>query len=148
MFACRSRPRCWPWQRCSRRYDRAAMQRYLLIALFGGLGAMSRYAVDGWVSGATRGQFPWGTLVINVAGSFALGILVELTTSRLLPHPNWRVALGIGFLGAFTTFSTFTYETVRLADDSAYALALLNVLCMTTLGLAAAAAGLLLGRAL
>jgi CrcB protein len=124
------------------------MQRYLLIALFGGLGAMSRYAVDGWVSGATRGQFPWGTLVINVAGSFALGIVVELTTSRLLPHPNWRVALGIGFLGAFTTFSTFTYETVRLADDSAYALALLNVLGMTILGLAAAAAGLLLGRAL
>lgn len=124
------------------------MERYLLVAAFGALGAVSRYAVDGWVSNAARGQFPWGTLVINVAGSFVLGVIVELTTSRLLPHPNWRVALGIGFLGAFTTFSTFTYETVRLAEDSAYTLALLNIAAMTALGLVAAAAGLLIGRAL
>jgi fluoride exporter len=124
------------------------MERYLLVAVFGALGAVTRYAVDGWVSDAARGQFPWGTLVINVAGSFLLGVVVELTTSRLLPHPNWRVALGIGFLGAFTTFSTFAYETVRLTEDSAYALALLNVAAMTALGLTAAAAGLLLGRAL
>jgi CrcB protein len=122
------------------------VERYLLIAVFGALGAMSRYAVDGWVSNTARGQFPWGTLAVNLAGSFALGILVELTTSRLLPHPNWRIALGIGFLGAFTTFSTFTYESVRLVEDSAYALALFNVVAMTTLGLTAAAAGLLLGR--
>lgn len=124
------------------------MERYLLVAAFGALGAVSRYAVDGWVSDTARGQFPWGTLVINVAGSFALGVLVELTTSRLLPHPNWRVALGIGFLGAFTTFSTFTYETVRLAEDSAYTLALVNIAAMTFLGLVAAAAGLLVGRTL
>jgi fluoride exporter len=122
------------------------MERYLLVAVFGALGAMSRDAVDGWVSNTARGQFPWGTLAVNLAGSFALGILVELTTSRLLPHPNWRIALGIGFLGAFTTFSTFTYESVRLVEDSAYALALFNVVAMTTLGLTAAAAGLLLGR--
>jgi CrcB protein len=124
------------------------MERYLLVAVFGALGAMSRYAVDGWVSNTARGQFPWGTLAVNLAGSFALGILVELTTSRLLPHPNWRIALGIGFLGAFTTFSTFTYESVRLVEDSAYALALFNVVAMTTLGLTAAAAGLLLARAI
>jgi CrcB protein len=124
------------------------VERYLLIAAFGGLGAMSRYALDGWVSNYTHGQFPWGTLVVNLLGSFALGILVELTTSRLLPHPNWRVALGIGVLGAFTTFSTYAYETVRLAEDSAYGLALVNVAAMTVLGLAAAAAGLFVGRAL
>lgn len=124
------------------------MERYLLVAAFGALGAVTRYAVDGWVSDASRSQFPWGTLVINVAGSFLLGVIVELTTSRLLAHPNWRIALGVGFLGAFTTFSTFTYETIRLAEDSAYGLALLNVAAMTTLGLFAAAAGLLLGRAL
>ncbi len=124
------------------------MERYLLIAAFGALGAMSRYALDGWGGGATRGQFPWGTLVINVGGSFLLGVLVAVTTSRLLDHPNWRIALGVGFLGAFTTFSTFTYETVQLAEESAYALALLNMFAMTGLGLMAAAAGLLLGRAL
>ena len=124
------------------------MERYLLIGAFGALGAVSRYAVDGWVSRAARGEFPWGTLVINVGGSFLLGILVAVTSSRLLDHPNWRIALGVGFLGAFTTFSTFTYETVRLAEDSAYTLALLNVLAMTGVGLLAAAGGLLLGRAL
>jgi fluoride exporter len=124
------------------------VQRYLLIAVFGALGAMSRYALDGWITSTARGEFPWGTLLVNVTGSFALGIVVELTTSRLLAHPNWRIALGIGFLGAFTTFSTFTYDSVRLADDSAHALALLNVVAMTMLGLIAAAAGLLLGRAL
>jgi CrcB protein len=81
-------------------------------------------------------------------GLFALGVLVELTTSRLLPHANWRVALGIGFLGAFTTFSTFAYESVQLAEDSAYGLALLNIAATVGLGLIAAFAGLVVGRTL
>jgi fluoride exporter len=67
---------------------------------------------------------------------------------RLPPHPNWRVALGIGFLGAFTTFSTFAYESVKLAEDSAYALAFLNVAGSVVVGLVAAFAGLAVGRAL
>jgi fluoride exporter len=121
---------------------------YLLVAVLGAAGATARYAVDGWVSDATHGQFPWGTLVINVAGAFALGLLVALTTERLLPHPNWRVALGIGFLGSFTTFSTYTYETVRLAEDGALHLAFANAVGMVVLGLAAAVAGLAVGRAL
>jgi CrcB protein len=66
----------------------------------------------------------------------------------VLPHPNWRVALGIGFLGAFTTFSTFAYESVKLAEDSAYALAFLNVAGSVVVGLVAAFAGLAVGRAL
>ncbi|MGI8944907.1 MAG: fluoride efflux transporter CrcB [Thermoleophilaceae bacterium] len=124
------------------------MERYLLVAAFGALGAVGRYAVDGWVAGFARGQFPWGTLAVNVAGSFALGVLVGLTSTRLGAHPNWRLALGVGFLGAFTTFSTFTVETVRLAEDSAYATALLSVAAMTALGMLAAVGGLLAGRAL
>lgn len=122
--------------------------RLLLIAGFGALGAVARYAVDGWVTNLSRGQFPWGTLAVNLVGAFLLGVLVEVTTSRLLPHPYWRVGLGIGFLGAFTTFSTFAYETVRLAQDSAWALALLNVVTMTALGLVGAFLGIVVGRAL
>jgi CrcB protein len=122
--------------------------RYLLVGAFGALGSVARYAVDGWVSSWTRGQFPWGTMAVNIAGAFALGVLVALTTERLLPHPNWRVALGIGFLGAFTTFSTYAYETVRLAEDGAVGLALLNALGMVVLGLAAAFLGLAAGRTL
>ena len=124
------------------------MDRYILVAVFGAAGAATRYAVDGWVLGFTRGQFPWGILAINLVGSFALGVLVELTASRLLTDPNWRIALGVGFLGSFTTFSTFAYDSIRLAEDSAYALAFLNVAGTVVLGLLAAVAGLLVGRAL
>lgn len=119
---------------------------YALVAIFGAAGAVSRYWVDGRISDLTHGQFPWGTFVINVVGAFALGILVALTTERLLISPNWRVALGIGFLGSFTTFSTYAYESVKLAEDGAVGLALVNSVGMVALGLLAAALGLALGR--
>ena len=119
---------------------------YALVGIFGAAGAVSRYWLDGRVSDLVHGQFPWGTFVINVLGAFLLGLLVALTTERLLPHPNWRVALGIGFLGSFTTFSTYTYETVKLAEDGAIGLALVNSVGMLAVGLIAAALGLALGR--
>ena len=119
---------------------------YALVAIFGAAGAVSRYALDGWVSDLTHGQFPWGTTVVNLLGSFALGVVVALTTERLVLSPDWRVALGVGFLGAFTTFSTYTYETVKLAEDGAIGLALVNSVGMLALGLIAAALGLALGR--
>ncbi len=120
--------------------------RYLAVAAFGALGAVARYAVDGAVSRATAGQFPWGTLVVNIAGSFALGALVELTTNRMVLPAEWRIALGIGFLGAFTTFSTFTYETFRMLESGAVGEALLNVALSLVLGLLAAALGVGVGR--
>ena len=119
---------------------------YALVAIFGAAGAVSRYALDGWVSDLTHGQFPWGTAVVNLLGAFALGVVVALTTERLLLSPDWRVALGVGFLGAFTTFSTYTYETVKLAEDGAIGMALVNSVGMLALGLIAAALGLALGR--
>ena len=121
---------------------------YALVAIFGAAGAVSRYALDGWVSDLTHGQFPWGTFVVNLLGAFALGIVVALTTERLVLSADWRVALGIGYLGAFTTFSTYTYETVKLAEDGAIGLALLNSVGMLALGLIAATLGLALGRTL
>jgi len=119
---------------------------YLLIAIFGAAGAVARYALDGWVSDMARGQFPWGTLTVNVLGCFALGALVALTTERLVSDPGWRTAIGIGFLGAFTTFSTYAYETLKLAEDGGVWLALANGFGMLVLGLAAALAGLAVGR--
>jgi CrcB protein len=121
---------------------------YLLVAVFGAAGAVSRYALDGWVSDLTHGQFPWGTFVVNLLGAFALGIVVALTTERLILSSDWRVALGIGYLGAFTTFSTYTYETVKLAEDGAVGLALFNSVGMLALGLIAATLGLAVGRTL
>lgn len=124
------------------------MFKFVLIASFGAAGAVARYGVDTWVSDLTHGQFPWGTLTVNVLGAFLLGVLVATTTERLLLDSNWRIGLGVGFLGSFTTFSTYTYETVSLAEDSAWALALANVFGMLLLGMTAAVAGLLIGRAL
>lgn len=124
------------------------MVKYLLIAGFGAAGAASRYAVDSWISGASGGQFPWGTLAVNVVGAFALGILVAVTTERLLLDENWRIGIGIGFLGSFTTFSTYAYESVELAEDSAWLLAATNVVAMVAIGLLAAFAGLAVGRSL
>jgi CrcB protein len=119
-----------------------------LVAIFGAAGAVSRYALDGWVSDLTHGQFPWGTFVVNLLGAFALGIVVALTTERLILSSDWRVALGIGYLGAFTTFSTYSYETVKLAEDGAMGLALFNSVGMLALGLIAAVLGLAVGRTL
>lgn len=121
---------------------------YLLIALFGAAGAVTRYALDGWIGDATGGQFPWGTFAVNVLGAFALGMVVAITTERLVVGANWRIALGIGFLGSFTTFSTYAYETVRLAEDGAVGLALANAIGMVALGLLAASLGLVVGRAI
>ncbi|MGH9015938.1 MAG: fluoride efflux transporter CrcB [Acidimicrobiia bacterium] len=122
--------------------------RSLWIAVAGSAGALSRYQLEGFISRHTRGAFPWGTLVVNASGCFVLGLLFTLLTERFLPHPYLRSALTIGFLGAYTTFSTFAFETVRLAEDGARGLALLNVVVSVAVGVAAAWFGIVAGRTL
>lgn len=117
----------------------------LLGALAGGLGAVTRVTLDSLVMRAARGSFPWGTLVINVVGSFVLGILAGLADSSLLDAPVLFVA-GAGFLGGFTTFSTAMVDTVRLIERRQYARAVMNGGGMLLLGLAAALAGVAIGR--
>lgn len=122
--------------------------RTFYIGIAGFAGAISRYAVEGWVSDRTRGSFPWGTLAVNASGCFLLGLVFTILTERFLPHPTVRAALTIGFLGAYTTFSTFAFETMRLAQDGAVALAAGNALGSLGLGIAAVYAGVWLGRTL
>ena len=100
------------------------------------------------MSRQTKGAFPWGTFIVNVSGCFLLGFLITLLTERVLPHPNIRMALTVGFVGAYTTFSTFAYETLRLAEDGAVRLALTNVLASVALGILAAWHGTVAGRTL
>jgi CrcB protein len=99
----------------------------LLIALGGAAGAVARYGLDGWVQNATGPSFPWGTMLINVSGSFLLGIVVRLLEG-LHASPSWRAALAIGFCGAYTTFSTFSFETARLLQHRQWTLAIGNIL--------------------
>lgn len=122
--------------------------RTLWIGVAGAAGAMARYHLGGLIARARPGAFPWGTFVVNVAGSFTLGLVFVLTTDRFVSNPTVRVALTIGFLGAFTTFSTFSLETMRLAEDGALGLAALNVLASIAACIAAVYAGTWLGRTL
>jgi CrcB protein len=85
----------------------------LLIAAGGALGTLARYGVDGWILARTGSSFPWGTLGVNVSGSFLLALLVRFLEGVLAP-PEWRALLAIGFCGAYTTFSTFGFEAVGL----------------------------------
>ena len=118
------------------------------IAVAGALGALARYALGGWVADRAHSVFPWGTLAVNVSGSLVLGFLFVLLTERFLPHPTLRIALTVGFLGAYTTFSTFSLETLRLIEDGAVGLATANVLASVAAGLLAVYLGIVVGRAL
>lgn len=120
----------------------------LLIGVGGFFGAIARYLVDGWVSEAVRGSFPWGTLVVNASGSLLLGLLFALAVERASLPADLRGPLGIGFLGAYTTFSTYMLESLRLVEDGALAFGVVNVLGSVAVGLVAMGAGLAIGRAL
>ena len=114
---------------------------WLGLIVAGAVGAPARYLLDDAISSRTQGVFPWGTLVINVSGSFLLGLLTGLALFHAFPATP-RLILGTGFCGAYTTFSTFTYETVRLLEEGAVTEAVRSALASLVLGAAAAAAGL------
>ena len=107
------------------------------------IGAPLRYVIDASIGERVGGRFPWGTLVINASGSLLLGVLTGLALYHAFPKTP-KVILGTGFCGAYTTFSTFTFETVGLAEEGATIPALLNAAGMLVVGAACAALGLAL----
>jgi len=115
----------------------------LAVVTAGALAAVARYVVDGMVQDRVEGVFPWGTFVVNVSGSFAAGVLAGLALYHGLSETP-RATLAVGFCGAYTTFSTLTYETIRLVEDGARFTALTNLLTSALAGLAAAGSGLAL----
>ncbi len=120
----------------------------ILIAVGGAAGAVTRYVVDGLVLARTGADFPWGTLAINLSGSFLVGLLFALAIEGDVLRQDVRGPLMIGFLGAYTTFSTLMLETWRLWEDGAVLVALANVVGSSAIGIVALVAGLTLGRAL
>jgi fluoride exporter len=120
----------------------------ILIGLGGFAGAIARYMVDGFVAERVAGAFPWGTLVVNLSGSFLLGALFALTVDRAILPADIRGPVLIGFIGAYTTFSTYMLESWQLIGSGAYGLAFVNVVGSAVLGLVAVGAGLALGRLL
>ena len=118
----------------------------LLIGLGGFAGAIARYVVDGAVADRTGGAFPWGTLAVNLSGSFALGLLFALTAERAILPAEIRGPVLIGFIGAYTTFSTYMLESWRLVETGEIGAALANLIGSVVLGIVAVAAGLAIGR--
>jgi CrcB protein len=118
------------------------------IAVAGSLGALARYGLDGAVSRRWPGAFPWGTFVVNISGAFLLGLLFVLLTERVTVDPWIRSSLTTGFLGAYTTFSTLSFESYRLLEDGAVGLALANALGSVAAGLVAVYLGVVAGRAI
>lgn len=116
----------------------------LSIAAAGFCGALARFWLGGYIAQKTESAFPWGTFAINISGAFALGLLTGLASRTAFVTPQVRAVFGTGLLGAYTTFSTWTLETVRLIQSGSYRLAALNVISSATAGLLAAGCGLTL----
>ena len=124
------------------------MDKFLLISAGAVLGANARYWIGTWAAGKWGPAFPYGTLLINLSGSLLLGVFMALTAERAVIDPRIRLLVATGFLGAYTTFSTFTYESVSLLLKGAVVPGLLNALGSTALGLLAVAAGIWIGKSL
>jgi fluoride exporter len=124
------------------------MWKILLIGAFGGAGAISRHLVTLLAVHWFGKGFPVGTLVVNVAGCFALGLLFHVAQTTSLLSDDWQYALGVGFLGGLTTFSTFGYETYARLENSLWGAAAANVLLNLVLGLLAVWAGINAARSL
>ncbi|HYU24865.1 MAG TPA: fluoride efflux transporter CrcB [Thermoanaerobaculia bacterium] len=120
--------------------------RCLVVGAGGFLGAIARYAVGVWIENFWRRDFPLATFLVNVSGCFILGFFLAMATERMSISPMMRLLVATGFVGAYTTFSTFEYETQRLTTTGAFGWALVNVLASVAFGFLAVRLGVQLGR--
>lgn len=124
------------------------LEKTLWISLGAVIGANARYWLGGWAAEKWGPAFPYGTLLINLTGSLLLGVFLTWATQRALVDPRYRLLIAVGFCGSYTTFSTYTYESLSLMLTGSWGAGLLNLLGSSGLGLAAVALGIWIGRAL
>ncbi len=124
------------------------MVTVISIALFGALGCLSRYYLAGWAYARLGSTFPWGTLLVNAAGAFCIGLIMELSLRTTFIPPQLRIGIAVGFLGGLTTFSTFSYETFRLLEEGEIIFAAANIISSVMLCLVFTWVGIVAARAL
>src|SRR5713226_5393242 len=120
--------------------------RLIVIAVFGAIGTLARYGLQGLVHARTAGTFPYGTLLINLSGCFLLGLIGQLTLNRMIIPPDWRVAIAVGFFGGYTTFSSFGWETAKMLEDGEWLPATTYVAASVVAGLVLSVAGIRLAN--
>jgi fluoride exporter len=120
--------------------------RLTLIAIFGAVGTLLRYGIQGLTQIQTGGTFPWGTLLINLTGCFLLGLIGQITLNRMMISPDWRVAITVGFFGGYTTFSSFGWETAKMLEDGEWLPATGYVAASVVIGLLLSVAGIRLAN--
>ncbi|MFH1991841.1 MAG: fluoride efflux transporter CrcB [Pseudomonadota bacterium] len=124
------------------------MKESILVGLGGFMGANVRYFVSTFVAKNLDPALPWGTLAVNVTGSFIIGMFLVWTTERVLTDPAYRLLVAVGFCGAYTTFSSYAFETVRLMEQGHFLLAIGNFLTNNLLAVLGALAGITLARSI
>lgn len=124
------------------------MANIVIIGVGGFIGAVARYGIALWIGQRWGRSFPLGTFIINVTGSFLIGLLMTVMAERFTENPQWRLFLVVGFLGAYTTFSTFEYETGALLKDSEWLYAGLNVVLSVVVGFAALKLGEVIAKSI
>lgn len=122
------------------------MTKYLLVAFGGALGSVLRFWAGGYVSGRLGTRFPYGTFIINLTASFLIGFVMTLLSERTHWSPNWRFLITVGFIGGYSTFSTFEYESFRVFEDGEFVIAAMNMVFSVVVGFFSVWLGVITGR--
>lgn len=122
------------------------MLEVMLVTIGGGIGSASRYLVSTWAAARFGADFPYGTLIVNVVGCFIIGAFMTVATERLIVSPYWRLFVTVGIVGGFTTFSSFSYETLHLLQEADALRAFYNVSLNVLVGFSATWLGIGLAR--
>ena len=124
------------------------MNKYLIVGIGGFLGSIARFWLGGYLGERMGSRFPYGTFVVNMSGCFLIGFVMTILTTKGHLNPNWRYLIPIGFIGAYTTFSTFEFETLRAMQDGQVLVASLNVALSVLIGFIAVWVGAVAGTAI
>ena len=126
----------------------AGMNKYLIVGFGGFLGSIARFWLGGYIYERVGARFPYGTFIVNCSGCFAIGLIMAILTERTHLSPVWRLLIPIGFIGGYTTFSTFEYETFMAMREGALVAAFLNIILSVIVGFACVWVGTVCGRAI